>query len=306
MACWGRPPSFDPSYYDVKVLDINNFDVKNIQSEAFLHGTKLCSIIGEIADRELERRSVSPDEMLGFTQALCCWLEELPDDLHLYDSNGTRKQFCLIASEIFIKYFAAIIMLQLLQGGLNQQRVTSVRSLVAASCIARLYEEIHFRERTKSLLPINGFLCMVASIPQIYYRPRCAEKERVRKEEIGVLCSIMESMRSKYGGAEMVLHKIRGLQAKVGASAEQMETDVNGVSDSYITQHGSESLERLFPFPLSVCSQMELIQRGVYSEAGSPMQSFLPMENEWASWLVTEGHGFVDLLGMFPDVADVI
>ncbi|PYH91134.1 hypothetical protein BO71DRAFT_386260 [Aspergillus ellipticus CBS 707.79] len=306
MACWGRPPTFDPKYYDVKPLSINDFDAKNIQSEASLHLVKLCSIIGQIADLELERRSVSSDEVLVLTQVLCRWLDELPDNLRLYDLDGIRKQFCLISSELFIKYFAAIIMLQLLQGGADQQRITSVRSLVAASCIARLYEEIHFREQTKSLLSINGFLCMVASLPQIYYRPRCATKERMRKEEIGVLCTIMESMRCKYGGAEMVLHKIRGLQAKVDASMEQMETDTNGLSDSYITQHERESLEKLFPFPLDMGSQMELIRRSAQTEPGLSMQSFLPMENEWASWLGTEGHGFVDLLGILPDIPDTI
>lgn len=306
MACWGRPPSFGSKYYDVKPLTMNDFDVQNIQSKAFLQTTKLCAIIGQIADLQLERRSVSQDEVLGFTQKLRRWLQDLPDDLHLYDFSAIKRPFCFATSELFIKYFGAIVMLQLLQGEVNEQRVTSVRSLVAASCMARLYEEINIRERSKSLLPIHGFFCMLASIPQIYYRPRCAEKERVRQEEIGILCSIMESIRGKYGGSEMVLHKIRGMENQVHSSMEQMETDTNGVSDSFITQHGSESLENLFPFPLEICSQMELIHQSVYSETESSMQNFLPMENEWANWLVTEGHGFVDLLGLLQNVPDTI
>lgn len=301
MACFGRPPIFAANYYDVKPLKISDFDTEDTQAHYFIHGSKVCSIIGNIADLDIRRKEVVPDEILELVLSLCRWIEELPTELRLYDAHGNRKEFCLMTSQIFILYFAAIIMLQLLQGA-SRQRATSLRSLIAASCISRLYEEINFRELTESLMPINGFFCMLASLPQIYYRPQCEEEEHVRQEEIEILCSILGKMRYKYGGSEMVLCKIRGLQAQIRASGEENATGCNQGSEYDMGDTENAYSKRLFPFPMDMSSHMKL----VYSEALSRAGSFFPMDSEWASWLVTEGHGFVDFLEMLPGVEDTV
>lgn len=271
-----------------------------MHATSFIQFTKLCTIIGEISELHLRRQPIDAGESSQLTQKLCKWVQEVPAELHLYDAGtGSRNKFSRAASELFIRYFAAIILLQRLQGELYPQRHTSIHCLIASSCMIRLYEEIVFREETCFLLPINGFLCMVASLPQIYYKPRSAEREAARKCEIDILCSVMKHMRGKYGGSEMVLRRILKLQRNVDASMEgrTLGPGAPGTPSSPISDGSCGRLDELFPFPADMCSHMDLIQRGGDPEEYSA-QSFLPMENEWASWLLTEDLDFVDSLDM--------
>ncbi|KAJ5385602.1 hypothetical protein N7517_003513 [Penicillium concentricum] len=308
VACWGRPPSFSSRYLTVRSPTLEDFEVPNVQAQVFIHATKICTIIGEIGELHLERRPVAFHEVFVLTQALCSWVRELPDELCLYNSEGDRNDFCRLVSELFIKYFAAIILLQLLQNEVNQQSRTTMRSLVAASCMAKLYEEIYYREQTCFLLPIHGFLCMIASLPQIYYQPQSAQKKTTRKEEIDILRSIMKIMRGKYGGATMVLAKIQRLEKEVKASTDRylLETDAIGLSGDGILQDPSECLEELFPFPSAACAHMDFIKQSGGVQQDFMPQDFVPMEDEWARWLVSEGHSFVDLFGMYSKECDIV
>ena len=192
-------------------------------------------------------------------------------------------------------YFVAIIMLQLLQDRTNQQTHTSVHSLVASSCITRLYEEIHLREETAYLLPIHGLYCMIASLPQIHYRPRWTEQAAMHREELDILCSIMTSMRVKYGGSDMVLRKIERMRNENATTTDRCLVDGSS------TQHDVSDSQALFPFPTSICSHMDLIQQPGNLEEDLFDDHFVPFESEWRSWLLTEGHGFADLLGAYAE-----
>lgn len=131
----------------MKLLSLEDFGAQSIHAKSFIQTTKLCTIIVEIAKLQLERRPINPDESARLTQAMCKWVREVPAKLHLYDPAGSRNKFSRPVSELFIRYFAAIILLQRLQGEVDPQRQMSIQSLIA-SCIIHLYEEIHFREQT--------------------------------------------------------------------------------------------------------------------------------------------------------------
>lgn len=278
-----------------------------MQATLFIENTKLCSIIGEIVEFQLEKRPIDPDESSRLTQALCEWVRGVPTELHLYDAAGSRAKFSRAVSELFIRYFAAIILLQRLHGGKDSQRHASIQCLIASSCIIHLYEEIIFREETCFLLSINGFLCMVASLPQIYYNPRLAEKEATRQSEIKILCSVLKQMRGKYGGSEMVLRKILNLQRQVDASMEgrPLESEINATPSNLISDGTYGRLEELFPFPANMCSHMDLIQRSGNFEDYSA-QSFVSMGNEWTSWLFTEDLDLTDSADLYPEMSNFI
>lgn len=256
----------------------------------------LSRILGDIAELHLERQTVPPQEALRLTQALCNWVKELPDELQLYNADGSRKAFSRPVCELFIKYFAAIILLHLLQSEISRQRCPSSRSLIAASCMSRLYEEIHYREQACCLLPINGFFCMVASLPQLYYQPQSTKKKSIRKEEIEILCSIMKSMQPKYGGSEMVLTKIQRLEKEVQASVERylQETGASGLPGDGILHTPHQHLEELFPFPSAMCTHMDLIGEFEEFERETP-DEYTAIDEEWASLLFSEGHNFFEL-----------
>ncbi|KAE8133589.1 hypothetical protein BDV38DRAFT_286628 [Aspergillus pseudotamarii] len=282
-ACWGRPPSFNPAYIDVELPSLMDFGNQSLQAILFIHGTKLCMIIGEIAELQREKDHIDPQKASQLTQKLCEWVRELPAELHLYDAAGDRNQFRRAVSELFIRYFATVILLHRLHGGIDRHRHTSIPCLVASSCMIHLYEEILFRDEACYLLQMNGFLCMVASLPQINYKSRSPEKEAARQREIEVLCSVLKQMRMKYGGSEMVLRKIMKLQRQVDTSmgeqplpeTERIETPTSLTEGNFYSR-----LQELFPFPNTMCSQMDLLERTVdLEECFAP--SFLPIDTEW-------------------------
>lgn len=260
--------------------------------------------MGQISELQLEKAPINPGKLSQLTKAMCEWVREVPSELHLHDAAGTRKKFSRPVSELFIRYFTTIILLQRLSNGIDPQRHTSIQCLVASSCIINLYEEILFREQACFLLPINGFLCMVASIPQIYYKPRSAEKEATRQNEIKILCSVMKQMQWKFGGSEMVLRKIFKLQRQVDAFIEERPLAGGIETPGRITNDPCDYLEELFPFPVSMCSHMELIQRTGGLEEYSA-QSFLSMESLWTPWLLTENLDLMDSLVMYPEMSNI-
>ncbi|KAL1847785.1 hypothetical protein Plec18167_002517 [Paecilomyces lecythidis] len=111
----------------------------------------------------------------------------------------------------------------------------------------------------------------------------------------------MKSMQPKYGGAEMVLAKIQKLEEEVYSSAGRhlQEIDAVGLPEDDILQDSREYLENLFPFPSSICSHMGLIRaNGEFTRDQIP-QDFVPMDDEWASWLFSENYSFVDLFDIY-------
>lgn len=275
---------------------MGDFEKPNVQIKPFIYATMLSRILGDIAELHLEKQPVPPHKALRFTQALCKWVKELPDDIQLYNADGSRKAFNRPICELFIKYFAAIILLHLLQGEINRQRCPSSRSLIAASCMSRLYEEIYYREQACCLLPINGFFCMLASLPLLYYQPQSKEKKFIRQEEIEIICSIMRSMQPKYGGSEMVLTKIQRLEKEVHASVQRylQETGASGLPGDGILHTPHQYLEELFPFPSTICTHMDLIgEPGEFAQ--ETLDEPLAIDEEWASLMISEGHNFFDL-----------
>lgn len=290
----------------MKLPSPSDFGSHNVHAASFLECTKLCTIIGQIAERQLEKRLIDSEESSRLTQELSTWVREVPTELRLYDSaTGTRNKFDRVASELFILYFAAIILLQHLKGGTDPQQHTSIKCLIASSCMIHLYEEIVFREQTCFLRPLNAFLCMVASLPQIYYKPRSAEKKAVRENELGILCSVLEQMQVKYGGSEMVLRKILKLRRNVDASLDAQTLDSIGTPRSPVSSGTGARLKDLFPFPASMCGHMDLIEWDGDLEEYSA-ESFVPMENEWVSWLSTEDWDLTGSLEMYPGISDTI
>lgn len=171
--------------------------------------------------------------------------------------------------------------------------------------MSRLYEEIYYQEQACCLLPINGFFCMLASLPQLYYQPQSTEKKSLRQEEIEILRSIMRSMKPRYGGSEMVLTKVQRLEKEVQVSVQRhlQETGASSLPGDGILNTPHQYLEELFPFPSTMCTHMDLIGNPGELTRETPHES-LAVEEEWASLLVSEGHSFFDLFE-FSDCAAI-
>lgn len=233
-----------------------DFEVANVQSLAFIASTKLCLILSKVSELNLKRRPVRLEEIESIETALCDWIVHLPDDLRLYDDNGGRKPYCRPASEIMIQYFSTVIFSEILRhmGKEGPWRV-SIPSLIAASCSAALYDEISCHDEAIFLPWNTGCSCLITALPLNHHVPQSPSKEAARKTELGVLRSIMEALRGRYGDANMVLRMMQGLEKSVERAARQ-----GGPESGILVQEPCNRAKALFPFPLTMCDNMDLLE----------------------------------------------
>lgn len=240
-ACWGRPLIIRSEDHDVQLPKrLSENDI------AFQVSSELTRVI------LILRKAIEPpaQPLLDTVALLHDWLVNVPPNLQLYDSSGRRKPYLKPVNEIYITYFAIIVFISFKQCFGGESRV-SVLSIVASSCMIRLYEEIYLREQSHHLIPIHGFFLMLAAIPQIFFGPRTSHKERLRQEHINVITSILEQLRVKYGGCDMILRKITRLVTEAHNGNER--NDLTSEESILLPRH-----QELFPFPMDLSPNLDL------------------------------------------------
>lgn len=136
-------------------------------------------------------------------------------------------------------------------------------SIVAASCISRLYEEILYREDVSCLLPIHAWANLVASIPRTFSSNDDQIPNQLDEKQISQL--ILEKMSEKHPSVALVQRRIRELR-NTGANMFGLPDSPPDAAPAPITETRREILA-LFPFPSSFCPTLELLEPTEYSEA---------------------------------------
>lgn len=287
VACWGRPPTLKSEDCDVQPLTARDFAGEGVSVMVSMHFTNLMKVVGVVAELNAKKGVPSEKEVQDIVALLCDWQRGLPDELRLYNNvNDARRPFHRYTSELYIHYFATIILVQMLSKDRQSPWRIAPASILAASCIAHLYDEIHCREESVHLLSINGFLALVAAIVLVFFRPHSSEKEAIRRNDIGNICSVLGVMCNKYGGARLVLKKIQGLELQ--HDAERRDFAAHTTSNSYQNGGGGASscapwvarsvhgqLNELFPFPRSLCDNMDILKpAGIRSDHLSLGEAF--------------------------------
>lgn len=221
--------------------------------------------MGSVAEINNRQQSISEDEARNLVGILCDWQRELPDELRLYETNGSRRAFNRPLLDMHITYFVSVILLQLLEKDGGKWRICGP-SFVAASCIARIYEDIHYRQESARLVQIHGFFCMVAAVAILCYPPGSVERDKVREEELDILRGILQEMSIRYGGAELVLRKINRLQQDMRRSNRGSRHSSNPLRDILPTAHVAEvtramqsRVRELLPYPVTSCNHMDIL-----------------------------------------------
>ncbi|EXJ90869.1 hypothetical protein A1O1_03974 [Capronia coronata CBS 617.96] len=294
VACWGRPPLLRHTDFDVKPPTSEDFEIPDTQSSVFIQVTMLCTIMTSISEVYMQRQHIQQAELTSIDVALCDWVKSLPDDLKLYNANGRRLAYYRPVSEMYIQYFVAIVMSQMLR---HKERDrpwrTSIPSRLAASCATALYDEIYCREDTVYLLPNHGFFCLAISLPLLCHRPQSDLRREMRKSEIAVIRSVLNSMRDRYGDASMVLGKMEKLHDTIERSSRSNESPDATLSE---IQGACIHAKELFPFPTDFCSDMSLLELVAATDPDqqAPVTDYPPLPDEHTENTLF-GYSFVDL-----------
>lgn len=228
--------------------------------------------------------------------ALIDWHRALPLQLKLHNLAGTRNTYVRAINEMFIMYFAIIIHV-LFRHDLDKDRRprASPTTIVASSCMIRLYEEMYYHEHAARLGSVHGFFLMLAAIPQIFHRTQIAEKETLREKELDLICAILKHLRVKFGGSNMVLNRILRLRAESQSNAGQ-----DSVADAYSPAGGVsaedpiEGVDQLFPFPADFSTNLDLLQHGesVGESHEDVMIDVLAFESSLIDWSMDNSSNF--------------
>ncbi|KAH8422208.1 Transcription factor [Colletotrichum scovillei] len=268
VACWGRPSSLKLADCDVQPLAASDFVTQGVLTTVSLQFTGLMNVIGKLSELNTRKGVPVEAEVESVITSLCEWKSGLPDVLRLYDADGTRRSYHRYTSELHIHYLTAIIIVQMLSKSRHALWRTSHTSVLAATCIAELYEEIHYREDSSHLLSINGFMSSVAAIVLVFHRPDSSEKETIRKNGIESICSVLRVMSKKYGGARSVLQRIQGLQLQAErrqTSDHNLQDDTSSSSAPWVARSVHAHLRELLPFPLTFDENADILD---LAEAG--------------------------------------
>lgn len=294
-ACFGRPLAVRYSDCDTRPPSIADFDQSDISSLVFVHYASVISIWSEIADFGVRGVSASAADMERLTDSLCTWIVSLPDQIRLFGPTGQRLPYRQSVSELHMVYFVTIILIEALRIQKHEQWSTSIASIIAASAVARLIEEVDCWEDLSSMSSTTTFYIMAASIPLIYHRPSRSDKKEGRQEELQILCSALEHMVPKWGGASVVRQNIEKIRTAVEwyASGQQSDIQAQATIDTTGTLQRPYRLEDMLPFPTSLCSNMDLLDVG----ADEPLELdplILPLDDDTLPWAGGEAQSYLD------------
>lgn len=315
VACWGRLGSLRVECCDVQALTADDFPHKAIYATTFMRVIPVIEIVGRIAEMTIQKQVVSGEQTLHFIDRLCEWIHDLPDEVRLFDRDETRKPFNRHISELHIYYLVAIILTQMVGKQARQYWKPPLISVIAASALARIYEEIFYREQTHYLPSIHGFLSLVAAIPLIYFKSDSAQAESERAEELEMIISVINSMKYKFGGCRLVYTKIQGLKQEVKAQFRQQaqaqrqedaerpgqtsKPHERGLgSITWADQKIGERLGQLFPYPTSFCRALALVDGATTAAESFDELDFAAIDGGDASAAFNTFFSVMDTLGM--------
>jgi hypothetical protein len=290
----------------VQPVTLEDFEIANIQALLFIERTKLALILGRILDLRSRPSDLADNQVRILAQkprlesfltfwpqqkdiyySLRNWVDTLPLEARLFDGDKQRPYHHGI-HELYILYFATIITFLYSFNDSDINSVPNIISLVASSCMVRLYHELDIRDDVNYLLTVHMWLFMLAAMPQLLYNAAEGLSEADRRacsDALDKLVSALGQFMIKIPGAETMLNTINRLRAQdhpvhpTSTSREWRKHNLNGELHSVL------AFRDLFPFPLSLSPRLELLdQLGDMRSVASPP----PDINEDLGWILEE------------------
>ncbi|KAJ5620175.1 hypothetical protein N7510_004159 [Penicillium lagena] len=274
--CFGRPQMIKSQDFDLHPPRVTDFEhPENGQARLFVLYANLTTILEKMLPLQHRELSNSSEEALSVLSDLKNWVANIPPDIRLFDDQGNRvyeRGFY----EILTWYFTCIITFFHVHGRLFHPSATSTITLVASSCIIRLYQEMDYRDDINYLMSINNWSMMVASLPQLSslrneslginpgdkdWRP-----DSQSLEELDILLEILTQRILKFPGAKAIVERILRCKAEILSHGRSINP-VPGLEDpgraswdptwrAYITV---PRVYELFPFKKELSPRMELL-----------------------------------------------
>ncbi|KIL86323.1 hypothetical protein FAVG1_10152 [Fusarium avenaceum] len=152
----GRPRVINLDDSDVQPPIASDFPDSPSAFQLFSAWVGICLILGDISSCCM-RRHMSRTKRLYIVNALCRWTTSLPQELRVAASNQPPHSYFanshnLAARQLYLPYFTSLIVLSRMQ---HSAGLLSVTATLAASFVARIFEDFLARDEVKVLAPIT-------------------------------------------------------------------------------------------------------------------------------------------------------
>lgn len=262
-ACFGRPEMLRLLDFNVNQLTAADFETDNAQARIFMAYTHLSVIIAKMLPAQQSKTALSSEEILAILEELKGWIRDLPQEIRLYESTQTYRAYRRDVYEVHIAYFTSVILFFHVCGQVFRPSTTARMSLVASSCMVRLYQEMDFRDDINYLLAMNNWYLMLAAVPQLNFNVGAHANDATCNEELDILSSVLRQRIIKFPGCLAIVETVEKFRSQ--HASHSPETTASGIrrdperSAEYIS---IPAVQELFPFPKSMCPRMELLDEG--------------------------------------------
>ena len=209
----GRPCAIDPDYCDLQLPTAEDFpDPSSPKTGIFINWVSLCEIVGRIGKAIAQRKI--PDLRSAPTKDLIGWVQDLPPHLQLPISADRTTNFNREVHLLHLPYLAIITLLYL-RRSTTKMPIASATAIVAASCIARIFEDLLGRG-TLRFMPGQAGWYIVVSLLALLHARRIPVLTIHADSHIAVLRTALKQMANMWHSAKMFyagLEKIPGFDA---------------------------------------------------------------------------------------------
>jgi hypothetical protein len=291
--CYARPSILNSGDYSVRMPELSDFAWPDENAYIFIYTVKIVSIMKTCKDLSSRGPRVEPEEVLSIFASLQAWLEDLPPCLRLYSEVGKRNVYSRCALELHIVYFLLIILLYLVPGAHRESRSIKIASIVASSCICRLYEDIHLHEEPNCLIPMHIWFCLVAAIPQVYCLVKFPSFDKSTNEELDILTNILHALAEKHPHSAFFVskinyfrnhaHSVPGLMTapNTRSSSPGPGSETSSAKATVKPEELFSNIASMFPFPEEMSPKL-----GLLAPAQMTDPAFIPASLDDMAWSI--------------------
>lgn len=275
--CFGRPPMILSQDFDLRPPSVEDFEEPDSKEALlFVVYTNLMTILAKMLPLQPRDQTKTPEQALCILSELKDWVGNLPEHLRMTNDSGTR-QYDRAFYEILTWYLTCILTYFHVYGRFFRPSVNSTMTLVASSCMIRLYQEMDYRDDINYLMAISNWSIMVASLPQLnnlWSENNSSNQpipDSLALEELDILLEILDQRTAKFPGSRAIhdkVSKIRTIILSCGPSSIPLSTrptlDLpDHATDPWPPNWGNyttiPSVHEMFPFPKDLSPRLELL-----------------------------------------------
>lgn len=165
----GRPRAIHLEDCSVKWPDVSDFPSATTRARLWVAYVKVSGILGDLSQWHLRGCPDGEQKMQSFEQELKAWIQSLPSDLQVCDDGGNMLPYDCNTRYLYLPYFTAISILykpKLPSGPKGTPRLT-LGSTIAASCVARIFEDALARNEVRYGVAMQAIYLLIAGICQL-------------------------------------------------------------------------------------------------------------------------------------------